>query len=101
VPGNRQARFCSRDGGSASLVYCNWTRKKPRAAQLGVRPVIGATLWRGRISAGDQQLRSRVERRQALGPCPTRQLEAYHPAINGGTATKPAQFPGRCAQPLG
>jgi hypothetical protein len=35
VPGNRQARFCSREGGSDSLVDCNWTRNKPRAAQLG------------------------------------------------------------------
>jgi hypothetical protein len=41
VPGNWHARFCSRDGGSDSLVYCN---------RIAARWRIGMTL-KGRVWA--------------------------------------------------
>jgi hypothetical protein len=46
VKGNFHARFCSRGGGSAPLVYCNRTRNKPRAAQLWPLGVSGALMMR-------------------------------------------------------
>ena len=50
VPGNWHARFCSRDGGSDSLVYCNLT------------PGSGV-LWLGTASVAPAQVKRGVSHR--------------------------------------